>query len=128
MPLRKPFVKVDAAPHSDRVARIVRAFEHDPAPGGLGGRDIVHERNGILQGQKRWSAIMRTRGCCAHCRWHSSAEALHLRFANGELAYAQCAERGGKRCADRSVRSAGKTLTQRRAAPGWHCAAFTETR
>ena len=45
------FTGDNAVPHSDWVARIARAFTIDPALGGLGGRDIVHERNGIPQGR-----------------------------------------------------------------------------
>jgi len=56
------FTDDDAAPHSDWITRIVRAFESDPALGGLGGRDIVHERNGILQGQKPRVGIVRWYG------------------------------------------------------------------
>ncbi|MCX4146319.1 glycosyltransferase [Paraburkholderia madseniana] len=56
------FTDDDAAPHSDWITRIVRAFESDPALGGLGGRDIVHERNGILQGQKLRVGIVRWYG------------------------------------------------------------------
>ncbi len=43
------FTDDDATPHTDWIARIVRAFECDPALGGLGGCDIVHERDGALQ-------------------------------------------------------------------------------
>lgn len=46
------FTDDDAAPHRDWIERIVQAFEKDPALGGLGGRDIVHERGSVLQGQK----------------------------------------------------------------------------
>jgi glycosyltransferase involved in cell wall biosynthesis len=46
------FVDDDAAPHADWIARIVHAFEQDAALGGFGGRDIVHERGGILEGNK----------------------------------------------------------------------------
>ncbi|NPT59024.1 glycosyltransferase family 2 protein [Paraburkholderia elongata] len=56
------FTDDDAAPHSDWIARIARAFENDPALGGLGGRDIVHERNGILQGQKPLVGLVRWYG------------------------------------------------------------------
>jgi glycosyltransferase involved in cell wall biosynthesis len=56
------FTDDDAAPHSDWIARIARAFGSDPALGGLGGRDIVHERNGILQGQKPRVGIVRWYG------------------------------------------------------------------
>ncbi|SOE72025.1 Glycosyltransferase, GT2 family [Burkholderia sp. OK233] len=56
------FTDDDAAPHSDWIARIARAFENDPALGGLGGRDIVHERNGILQGQKPRVGLVRWYG------------------------------------------------------------------
>ncbi|CAB3731592.1 hypothetical protein LMG24238_05793 [Paraburkholderia sediminicola] len=56
------FTDDDAAPHSDWIARIARAFGNDPALGGLGGRDIVHERNGILQGQKPCVGLVRWYG------------------------------------------------------------------
>ncbi|SEA82838.1 Glycosyltransferase, GT2 family [Paraburkholderia sartisoli] len=47
------FTDDDAAPHADWVERIVAAFARDPLLGGFGGRDIVHERNGILTGEKQ---------------------------------------------------------------------------
>ncbi|NPT43340.1 glycosyltransferase [Paraburkholderia sp. 1N] len=56
------FTDDDAAPHSDWIARIALAFDTDPALGGLGGRDIVHERNGILQGQKPRVGLVRWYG------------------------------------------------------------------
>jgi glycosyltransferase involved in cell wall biosynthesis len=56
------FTDDDAAPHPDWIARIARAFESDAALGGLGGRDIVHERNGILQGQKPRVGLVRWYG------------------------------------------------------------------
>jgi glycosyltransferase involved in cell wall biosynthesis len=56
------FTDDDAAPHSDWVGRIARAFERDATLGGLGGRDIVHERNGILQGRKPRVGIVRWYG------------------------------------------------------------------
>lgn len=46
------FTDDDAAPHPDWIERIALAFERDHALGGLGGRDIVHQNGGILQGQK----------------------------------------------------------------------------
>jgi glycosyltransferase involved in cell wall biosynthesis len=46
------FTDDDAAPHPDWIERIERAFECDPALGGLGGRDVVHEHGRILQGEK----------------------------------------------------------------------------
>lgn len=46
------FTDDDAAPHPDWIERIAEAFAIDPALGGLGGRDIVHENGGILEGQK----------------------------------------------------------------------------
>ncbi|MGA7779284.1 MAG: glycosyltransferase family 2 protein [Paraburkholderia sp.] len=46
------FTDDDAAPHPDWIERIALAFERDHALGGLGGRDIVHENGGILEGQK----------------------------------------------------------------------------
>jgi glycosyltransferase involved in cell wall biosynthesis len=56
------FTDDDAAPHADWIARIAGAFESDPALGGLGGRDIVHERNGILQGKKLRVGLVRWYG------------------------------------------------------------------
>jgi glycosyltransferase involved in cell wall biosynthesis len=56
------FTDDDAAPHSDWVARIARAFNSDPALGGLGGRDIVHERNGIPQGHTPRVGLVRWYG------------------------------------------------------------------
>lgn len=46
------FIDDDATPHTDWIERVVLAFAQDPALGGFGGRDIVHERGGILTGQK----------------------------------------------------------------------------
>ncbi len=46
------FTDDDAAPHPDWIERIALAFERDHALGGVGGRDIVHENGGILEGQK----------------------------------------------------------------------------
>ncbi|WP_176058031.1 glycosyltransferase [Paraburkholderia sp. BCC1876] len=43
----------DAAPHADWVARIAAAFEHDPRLGGLGGRDWVHEKGRVLDGERQ---------------------------------------------------------------------------
>jgi glycosyltransferase involved in cell wall biosynthesis len=56
------FTDDDAAPHTDWVARIARAFQSDPALGGVGGRDIVHERNTILEGRKPRVGIVRWYG------------------------------------------------------------------
>jgi GT2 family glycosyltransferase len=56
------FTDDDAAPHDDWIERIARAFEDDPALGGLGGRDIVHERHGILQGEKPVVGLVRWYG------------------------------------------------------------------
>ncbi|MFL9882017.1 glycosyltransferase family A protein [Paraburkholderia agricolaris] len=56
------FTGDDAAPHSDWIARIARAFESDPALGGLGGRDVVHECNGIAQGRKLPVGLVRWYG------------------------------------------------------------------
>jgi len=47
------FTDDDAEPHPDWVERIANAFEKDPKLGGIGGRDNVHERGGILTGRKR---------------------------------------------------------------------------
>ncbi len=46
------FTEDDAAAHPDWIARIARAFECVPELGGLGGRDLLHERNGIAPAQK----------------------------------------------------------------------------
>ncbi|MBN3757145.1 glycosyltransferase [Paraburkholderia sp. Tr-20389] len=56
------FTDDDAAPHPDWIARIARAFEQDAALGGLGGRDIVHQGGGILQGQKPIVGLVRWYG------------------------------------------------------------------
>src|SRR5262245_3511931 len=41
------FTDDDAAPHRDWIARIAQAFKQNPKLGGIGGRDIVHERGRI---------------------------------------------------------------------------------
>jgi glycosyltransferase involved in cell wall biosynthesis len=46
------FTDDDAAPHPDWIERIVRAFADTPAIGGIGGRDVVHQNGGVLQGRK----------------------------------------------------------------------------
>lgn len=46
------FTDDDAAPHPDWIERILCAFDDTPALGGIGGRDVIHENGGILQGQK----------------------------------------------------------------------------
>lgn len=56
------FTDDDAAPHADWVGRIVKVFEADPSLGGLGGRDIVHDREGILAGQKEVVGLVRWYG------------------------------------------------------------------
>ncbi|HEY4298494.1 MAG TPA: glycosyltransferase [Paraburkholderia sp.] len=56
------FTEDDAVPHSDWIARIARAFNSNPALGGLGGRDIVHERNGIPQGHTPRVGLVRWYG------------------------------------------------------------------
>jgi cellulose synthase/poly-beta-1,6-N-acetylglucosamine synthase-like glycosyltransferase len=43
----------DAAPHPDWVARVKAHFERDPSAGGVGGRDIVHERGAVLTGAQQ---------------------------------------------------------------------------
>lgn len=43
----------DAAPHVDWVARIAAAFESDARLGALGGRDWVHERGRVLDGERQ---------------------------------------------------------------------------
>ncbi|WP_454871672.1 glycosyltransferase family 2 protein [Paraburkholderia xenovorans] len=74
------FTDDDAAPHADWVARIARAFERDATLGGLGGRDIVHERNGILQGQKPRVGIVRWYGRTIgnHHIGHGEARQVHV--------------------------------------------------
>lgn len=42
----------DAAPRSDWVERIATAFSSDAKLGALGGRDWVHEKNGVLDGER----------------------------------------------------------------------------
>lgn len=56
------FTDDDAAPHADWVRRIALAFEADRALGGIGGRDIVHERGAILQGQQAAVGLVRWYG------------------------------------------------------------------
>ncbi|MDE1184675.1 MAG: glycosyltransferase [Paraburkholderia sp.] len=56
------FTDDDAAPHPDWVERIARAFGGDPALGGIGGRDNVHERGIILQGEKPLVGLVRWYG------------------------------------------------------------------
>jgi GT2 family glycosyltransferase len=43
----------DAAPHADWVARIRAHFMRDTQLGGVGGRDVVHERGRVLDGTAR---------------------------------------------------------------------------
>jgi glycosyltransferase involved in cell wall biosynthesis len=56
------FTDDDAAPHADWSARIEAAFANDHALGGIGGRDIVHERNTILTGQQETVGLVRWYG------------------------------------------------------------------
>ncbi|MEM5437255.1 glycosyltransferase family 2 protein [Paraburkholderia diazotrophica] len=56
------FTDDDAAPHADWIARIDAAFAGDRALGGIGGRDIVHERNAVLTGQKEAVGLVRWYG------------------------------------------------------------------
>jgi glycosyltransferase involved in cell wall biosynthesis len=42
----------DAAPHPDWVQRIAAAFEADPELGALGGRDWVHQKGRVLDGER----------------------------------------------------------------------------
>jgi glycosyltransferase involved in cell wall biosynthesis len=74
------FTDDDAAPHPDWVARIARAFEGDACLGGLGGRDIVHERNGIPQGRKPCVGIVRWYGRTIgnHHIGHGQAREAHV--------------------------------------------------
>jgi GT2 family glycosyltransferase len=52
----------DAAPRPDWVARIVAAFVADSRLGALGGRDWVHERGQVLDGEKRCVGTIRPSG------------------------------------------------------------------
>jgi glycosyltransferase involved in cell wall biosynthesis len=56
------FTEDNAIAHSDWIARIVRAFNDDAELGGLGGRDIVHECNGIQQGHTPRVGLVRWYG------------------------------------------------------------------
>jgi len=56
------FTDDDAAPHADWVARIEAAFARDRALGGIGGRDIVHERDAVLTGHKEAVGLVRWYG------------------------------------------------------------------
>ncbi|NML33894.1 glycosyltransferase family 2 protein [Paraburkholderia antibiotica] len=56
------FTDDDAAPHSDWIARIAKSFRSNPKLGGIGGRDIVHERGGILEGRKPHVGLVRWYG------------------------------------------------------------------
>ncbi|MEM5385645.1 glycosyltransferase [Paraburkholderia phymatum] len=56
------FTDDDAAPHADWIARIDAAFANDRALGGIGGRDIVHERDAVLTGQKESVGLVRWYG------------------------------------------------------------------
>lgn len=42
----------DAAPHPDWIAKIRDYYLQDPKVGGVGGRDVVHERGTLLTGEK----------------------------------------------------------------------------
>ncbi|QQC64908.1 glycosyltransferase family 2 protein [Paraburkholderia ginsengisoli] len=74
------FTEDDAAPHSDWIARIARAFNGDPTLGGLGGRDIVHERNGIPQGHTPRVGLVRWYGRAIgnHHLGHGEARRVHV--------------------------------------------------
>ena len=56
------FCDDDAAPKPDWIDRIVRAFLRDPALGGFGGRDIVHERGTVLEGARSVVGVVRWYG------------------------------------------------------------------
>jgi hypothetical protein len=56
------FTDDDAAPHSDWTQRFVEAFLPDARVGGVGGRDIVHERGTILEGVKPLVGLVRWYG------------------------------------------------------------------
>ncbi len=56
------FTDDDAAPHADWIQRIALAFEADRALGGIGGRDIVHERDTILHGRQAAVGLVRWYG------------------------------------------------------------------
>ena len=74
------FTDDDAAPHADWIERIALAFEADHALGGLGGRDIVHERNGILQGRQPVVGLVRWYGRAIgnHHIGHGAAREVHV--------------------------------------------------
>jgi glycosyltransferase involved in cell wall biosynthesis len=74
------FTDDDAAPHPDWIERIALAFERDHALGGLGGRDIVHENGGILQGQKSAVGLVSWYGRAIgnHHIGHGAAREVHV--------------------------------------------------
>jgi glycosyltransferase involved in cell wall biosynthesis len=78
------FTGDDAAPHGDWVARIARAFAGDPTLGGLGGRDILHERahgrDGIAQGREPCVGLVRWYGRIIgnHHVGHGEARAVQV--------------------------------------------------
>jgi glycosyltransferase involved in cell wall biosynthesis len=71
------FTGDDAAPHSDWVARIAHAFAGDAT---LGGRDIVHGRDGITQGRRPCVGLVRWYGRIIgnHHIGHGEARAVQV--------------------------------------------------
>lgn len=74
------FTDDDAAPHDDWLARIEAAFAADAALGGLGGRDVVHERGGVLQGHKAAVGLVRWYGRAIgnHHLGHGEPREVHV--------------------------------------------------
>ena len=56
------FTDDDAAPHPDWTQRLLDAFDHDSEVGGIGGRDIVHERGTVLTGANGRVGLVRWYG------------------------------------------------------------------
>ena len=56
------FTDDDAAPHPYWTRRLVDGFERHPEAGGIGGRDIVHEKGTVLAGAMRRVGLVRWYG------------------------------------------------------------------
>jgi cellulose synthase/poly-beta-1,6-N-acetylglucosamine synthase-like glycosyltransferase len=56
------FTDDDAAPHPDWTERVAGAFARDPEVGGVGGRDVVHEKGSIAVGAKPLVGLVRWYG------------------------------------------------------------------
>lgn len=56
------FTDDDAAPHADWALRLTDAFADDASLGGLGGRDVVHERGTVLSGTAHNVGLVRWYG------------------------------------------------------------------